>query len=280
MIDDKKIEEYLKSLKKALPEYNVTIDNLSDFDILFKEKNNCKKCKGLSYCLNENEGFYTEYEDSFVLKKCKYKLIKDEESKKNKLIKTLYIPRNIVDATLETFDTNTISRTKIYKYINDLISNWDNPDKKGLYLYGSFSIGKTYTLGVIANELAKKNIETLLVYFPDLIVDIRNALKENTSRYEELFDKLRKVDVLMLDDFGSENMTPWVRDDLLSPILNYRLFEGKIMFMSSNISPIDLKEYLKIENKDKEKMKAERITNRLNDMMRSISMDDTEKYKR
>ena len=47
MIDDKKIEEYLKSLQKALPDYNVTLDNLNDFDLLFKEKNNCKKLVAL-----------------------------------------------------------------------------------------------------------------------------------------------------------------------------------------------------------------------------------------
>ena len=87
MIDDKKIEEYLKSLQKALPDYNVTLDNLNDFDLLFKEKNNCKKCKNLASCQNENIGFYTECEnDTFILKKCKYKLVKDEENKKNKLI--------------------------------------------------------------------------------------------------------------------------------------------------------------------------------------------------
>lgn len=281
MIDDKKIEEYLKSLQKALPDYNVTLDNLNDFDLLFKEKNNCKKCKNLASCQNENIGFYTECEnDTFILKKCKYKLVKDEENKKNKLIKTLYIPRTIVDAKLDNFDTNTLSRTKIYTFINNLLSDWDNPEKCGLYLYGSFQIGKTYTLGVIANELAKRNIESLLVYFPDLIIDMKNALNEDNTRYEDLFNKLRTVDVLMLDDFGSENMTPWVRDEILSPILNYRMLEGKIMFISSNISPKHLIDYLAIDNKPQSKLKAERITNRLQSLVTSISMDDTEKYKR
>ena len=40
----------------------------------------------------------------------------------------------------------------------------------------------------------------------------------------------------MLDDLGSENMSAWLRDEVLGPVLNYRVLECKPLFISSNIS--------------------------------------------
>ena len=61
------------------------------------------------------------------------------------------------------------------------------------------------------------------------LIEIKNKLKYNSTfklTFEnQTFDLnyLKSVDVLLLDDFGSENMTNWLRDDVLGPVLNYRL---------------------------------------------------------
>ena len=99
----------------------------------------------------------------------------------------------------------------------------NNEFVQGLYIYGAFSTGKTYILGCIANELARNNIKSLIIYFPDLVVELKSAI--GTPRFEELLNHLKSVDVLLLDDLGSENMTPWLRDEILGPVLNYRLME-------------------------------------------------------
>lgn len=268
--------EFVREIQAKLPNYNITISNVNDFDLLLTERENCKKCRGLSHCQNANQGYCTAYQDDeFILRECKYKRDNRLQNDKDSLIKTLYLPKSVLNADLEYFDTNCESRRKVFEYIVKFVSDIkESKEVKGLYLHGPFSKGKTYTLACIANELRKNNINSLLIYFPDLVVDLKNAM--GTSRFEELVNLLKSIDVLMLDDVGSEKMTDWLRDEIIGPIINYRLMEGKPLFMSSNLTPNQYKEHLMLSDK----IKAERITNRLNSLVRQISLEDSQTYKR
>lgn len=267
---------FVKEVQAKFPQYNVNISNVNDFDLMLRERENCRSCRGLSNCQNDNKGYYTSYEnEEFILTECKYKRDYKMQNDKESLIKTLYLPKSVLNADLQNFDTNCDSRRKVFEYIVNFVSDIkEGKDVKGLYLHGPFSKGKTYTLACIANELRKNNINSLLIYFPDLVVDLKNAI--STSRFEELVNMLKSIDVLMLDDVGSEKMTDWLRDEILGPIINYRLMEGKPLFMSSNLTPNQYKEHLLLNDK----VKAERITNRLNSLVRQISLEDSNTYKR
>lgn len=272
--DDKAVDDYVVKLKEKLPQYDINVFNANDFETLLHERENCINCKGLNCCLNENKGLYTVYnDDKFSLVECEYKKEARRESLKDSLIKTLYLPKRILEADIKDYYTNSESRKKIYTSIVNFVNNYDpNSMNKGLYLFGNFSVGKTYTLACLANELAKKNISCLLIYFPDLVSDLKNAI--GTSRFEAVINMLRTVDVLMLDDLGSENMTPWLRDEIIGPIINFRLLERKTLFISSNIPPAELVNHFSIDKAPQNKIKGERIVSRLKDLVTSISMDD------
>lgn len=274
------LDEYLNDLQAKLPNYNINVNNANDFALMLEEKENCKACQGLYMCKNMNPGLCSTYEDnSFKYNECKYKKELNEQNKNNSLIKTLYMSKAVLNAKLENFEINCESRKKIYAQIVDFINNFTFEErKKGLYLYGSFSIGKTFTLGCIANELAKNNIKCLLIYFPDLVSDIKTAF--GTDRLPNLINMLKSIDVLMLDDLGSENLTPWVRDEILGPVINYRVNENKPVFVSSNISPKDMISHLAIDKTPAGELKAERIISRLQGLVVPVNMDDSNKYKR
>ena len=278
--DAKAVDEYVLKLKEKLPQYDINVNNANDFEILLHERENCINCKGLNCCLNGNKGLYTVFNDGkFSLVDCEYKKEARNESLKDSLIKTLYLPKKILEANIKDYYTNSESRKKIFTAIVNFVTNYDsNSMNKGLYLFGNFSVGKTYTLACLANELARKNISCLLIYFPDLVSDLKNAI--GTTRFESLINMLKTVDVLMLDDLGSENMTPWLRDEILGPIINYRLLEGKTLFISSNIPPIELVNHFSIDKAPQNRIKGERIVSRLKDLVTSISMDDCNPIRR
>ena len=280
-VNQNEIKDFVKEIQKEFPEYKIDENNVIDFSLLLESNLKCKGCKGLDRCLNEKEGYKLIFEDdSFKYSPCKYMAEKNKQNKNKNLIKTLYLPTKILEAKIEDYDVNTESRKKIFAKINEFISKTRNNEyAKGLYLYGTFSIGKTYTLACIANELARNNIESLLIYFPDLVTDLKNAINDN-NRYESLINMLKSIPVLMLDDLGSENMTPWVRDEILGPVINYRLLENKPLFISSNIKPTDLKAHLAIDKAAGSILKAERISSRMNSVMNSVNMDDSNKYQR
>lgn len=263
----------INRLKKnpLFADVDITIENLNSCLIMEMEYLNCQKCKGLANCQNFNKGYFTTYQDGeFLLTKCQIKKEEDNLNTRNSLIKTLYMPKNIREARLDNFNINSEERREIYKEIVNFLTNYDTDCHKGLYLYGTFGCGKTYLLGALAFELAKRNINSLLIYFPDLIIELKGSLKDD--RFSEIINELKTIDVLMLDDLGSENMTTFVRDEILGPVLNYRMAEGKPVFISSNLTPDQLRTHLTIFDNALDSTKAARIIARLGQITKSINM--------
>lgn len=274
-----KINKYIDEIKKQFPDCDVNLYNVNDFQLVLQEEANCKKCLGLYQCKNSTKGLRCALVDgNFSAVECKYKKDLNNKLNHNDLIKTFYMPSSIKEYTFENYDLNCESREKIFKRSLEFIANFGKENSKGLYLYGSNSKGKTYTLGCIANELAKANIKSLLIYFPDLVSDLKQSLNDN--RFSDIINMLKEIDVLMLDDLGAENMTPWLRDEILGPILNYRVLEHKPIFISSNIPPNDLRSHLQIDKMKSSEVKANRILSRLTSLTSSINMDDSNKYDR
>ena len=277
--DLEQVDKFVASVQELFPKHNVNINNVNDFALMYEERRHCARCKGLEYCKNNEIGYclFVNDLDEFSIEECKYQ--RGERQKRNSVIKTLYLPEGILDAKLESFDTNSESRKKIYAHITEygLKKNGESFDK-GLLLYGSFSRGKTYALAVIANELSKRNVPSLLIYFPDLVLDLKGAI--GTNRFEELINMLKDIEVLMLDDLGSENMTPWLRDEILGPIINYRMMAKKPIYFSSNLNPNDLKKHLAIDDSASSKLKADRILSRLTSLAEVLNMDDSTFYNR
>ena len=278
--NQKSAEDFVNEVKKLFPRENISILNANDYFTVYENKKNCALCKGIDNCKNADKGYALKVNNGlFYQEACKFEKERQEKVKKTSLIKTLYLPQRIVDALLEEYNINTESRIKIFEHINKFLADIEAKNKtKGLYLYGDFSVGKTYTLAVIANELSKRGISSLLIYFPDLVIELKDSI--GTDRYQELLNMLKDVEVLMLDDLGSENMTVWLRDEILGPVINYRLMENKPLFISSNISPKDLKKHLAIDKSSEGELKAERIISRLKEMVVSKDMSDSEKYPR
>ena len=278
-IDNQILEKYIKEVQSHFPTSSITLDNVNDFNLVLEEKENCRNCLGLHQCKNRAKGFYTDVlDDKFVSTPCKYKKELTNKDLKNSLIKTLYMPEAIKEYTFEDYDINCESRQKIFSYVQNFIVNYGKEIVKGLYIYGTFSIGKTYTLGCIANELSKNGISSLLIYFPDLVSDIKQSLSD--QRFTSIVNMLKEIDVLMIDDIGSENMTPWLRDEILGPVLNYRALEHKPVFFSSNLSINELKKHLMIDNYKTSEVKVDRILSRLDAVTNTKNMEDSPKYKR
>ena len=131
---------------------------------------------------------------------------------------------------------------------------------KGLYLSGSFGSGKTYLIAALFNELAKKDINSALVYYPELLRSLKSSFG---SDYEEKFDFIKRVPLLLLDDIGAENTTSWSRDEVLGPILQYRMEEELPTFFTSNLTLEELEKTLSTTNNGIEKVKAKRIIERI-----------------
>ena len=148
----------------------------------------------------------------------------------------------------------------------------DKKDKpKGLYLNGSFGSGKTYLIAALFNEMAKKDIRSVLIYYPEFLRSLKSSFN---SDYSEKFTYIMKVPLLLLDDVGAEN----TRDEVLGPILQYRMEEHLPTFFTSNLTLQELEKNLSITTGGVDKVKARRIIERIKQL--TVNMELISKNRR
>jgi len=89
-----------------------------------------------------------------------------------------------------------------------------------LLLTGSYGCGKTHLSAAIANFRADLGQPPLFVSVPDLLDHLRATFNPNsTVSLDRRFEEVRSSQLLILDDLGTQSMTPWVREKL------YQLFD-------------------------------------------------------
>jgi primosomal protein DnaI len=82
-----------------------------------------------------------------------------------------------------------------------------------------------------------------MVYVPDFLLEVKDAIGSKTETVESKLDALRTAPVLILDDIGAETLTIWTRDEVLGPILQRRM-ERLPTIYTSNLTMIELKQHL------------------------------------
>lgn len=177
------------------------------------------------------------------------------------------------DVDLADFEIFNDERKKAFDLANDFLNNYRKDNfYKGLYIYGKYATGKTYLLSAIAQELAKRDINILFVFMPDLVRSIKAGM--NAGDMESRINRLKQADVLMIDDVGGENITPWFRDEILLPVIQYRLSARLPIFFSSNLSMKELVDALAITRNEHDLTKAVRIIQRIRDLTTYVELSD------
>ena len=110
------------------------------------------------------------------------------------------------------------------------------------------------------NELVKDGYKGALIYYPEFLRSLKASFGKD---FDEQFNYVKKSDLLLIDDIGAENISAWSRDEILGPIIQYRMDEKLPTFFTSNLSIEELEVHLS-ESKDKiDKIKAKRIIERI-----------------
>ncbi|WP_125702916.1 primosomal protein DnaI [Lacticaseibacillus daqingensis] len=187
----------------------------------------------------------------------------DAQADRAALITSINMPKAIAGARLATYDPQ--ARDKALEAAIDFtlaVAQAPKDFQKGLYLTGPFGVGKTYLLGAIANDLAKQGIASTLVHFPTFTVEMKAAIGDKTVLPK--LERIKKAPVLMIDDIGAESLSPWIRDDVLGIILQYRMQEELPTLFTSNKTMVELTDFLAgLDVGNNEGLKAQRIMERV-----------------
>ena len=260
----KKNQAFLNLIEKLNAPDELLMQYTSRLEDSAQEYDNCMKCKGLLGCSNQVEGHacLPVIEDGFIdfkYRPCRYQKKYEKETSFLKNIYAIDIPEAIRNARMKDIYTDDKARYDVIKYLKSFI---DNPLKgKGLYLHGNFGCGKTYLVTAALNELAKKDIKSAIVFWPEFLKYLKTLF--NTDGFEEVMNKVMKAPILLIDDIGAENTTAWGRDEILCPILQYRMDEGLKTFFTSNLNLEELETHLSVTKDGADIVKAKRIIERI-----------------
>ncbi len=236
---DKKINELKKEKEKILIKNNISTD-------YFLPNYECKKCNDTGYIYEGNKS---------VLCNCIKQKIFDIEFNKSNI-------SNLQNENFSTFDINVYSDEtnlekyhenisprknilKIKEFVDNFINNFDDPSEKNLLFTGNTGLGKTFLSNCIADEILKKG-KTVLYQTSsnmlDAIIDYRFD-KPNSS--QDIYNNILNVDLLIIDDLGTECMNSMKFTELFN-IINSRLLNRNNhitkTLISTNLSLKDIHE--------------------------------------
>lgn len=150
----------------------------------------------------------------------------------------------------ETKNINDVDHENEFK--RNIIGKYLEKPNKGLFLISDNGIGKTTLLIALANHhYLKKKIKTLYVFWPDFI--------EKTKRFEGnsyYFNKIKNSKRLIIDDLGQESISQWSRDDILHPLIAYRLEKKLTTYVSSNYLIPELQGIYSLKSIESKKVKG------------------------
>lgn len=257
-------EEIKQFIDKNKLDKNIILDFYPAFALKKETDDICLKCKKNGECLNKSDfcKCILKYENNRVVSSyapCEYE-------NKGQLKTYFYDPKD------EELYLN-VARGTILKKLIDFKNNYfNNQEAKGIYIYGKYGTGKSFILYSFAKELVKTGKKVIYAYYPDLVREIKSSIGSNN--FERYILELKKVDILILDDLGAENNTAFVRDEILGPILQYRMNHNLPLFASSNIDFELLREHFADTTSESDMMKAGRIIERLKYLMVELELKD------
>lgn len=144
--------------------------------------------------------------------------------------------------------------------------------EKGVFLYGQPGTGKSYLLSAMANDCAKRGQSVCYVRVPLLMSELKASITDDEFRLDTL-RRLRRCDVLVLDDLGSESISAWERDEILFPVLDERMNHGRKTYFASNLNPDELLNQYWIRRQVNGEVPARRLLDRVLSLAQVIPLE-------
>lgn len=202
---------------------------------------------------------------------------KQRQEKYRKMINNIY-KDNYMKKRLQKYNFENVSDTYEDTFIiNQLIKFADlsikSEMKNGLIIFGNIGYEKTYLAACIANKMIEQNKIALMEKSSSIIDRIKGSFNKEGLSEMEIIELYSNVDMLIIDDFGSENLSKWALEKL-NKIISNRYDNELPIVITTRYNKEQLIEQLSTEN-DTEI--AEEIVKVLNEMCYGIAITEERK---
>lgn len=214
----------------------------------------------------EANKIWKQYDENIEKKK-----VQEFNSKQiDKLFKDNNLGKRQLNSTFENYkvtEKNKDAFENAKKYASKLISE---KTTKGLFITGTYGVGKTYLASCIANELIKNKNTVIFGTLIQLLDFIKDTYKDNEISDKEYLNLYSSVDLLIIDDLGKEKPTDWVLEKLFL-IVNNRYNNYLPIVITTNYNRSQLRGRLCV---NKNYSMVDSIISRLYEMCGGIEIKD------
>ena len=154
--------------------------------------------------------------------------LKEEKQKKRKQFEQMirqfyiqnYINKRIQDYQFENFIITETNKKEV-EIAKDFTEKCINKNQKnGLIITGKSGVGKTHLATAILNKLTEKDLLVLMGRLILLLDVIKDTFKDFSSKEKDIIELYSKVDMLIIDDLGTERISSWALEKLYTIIEN------------------------------------------------------------
>lgn len=249
------IDELVIKLREDLPVYgelrrlNMTVkevkDNIARLTDFRNDYNYCKNCPGIDNCDKTIPHLKMAIVRSGNLINSNYEPC-DKIVEKIKIdSQYLYsdFPDEWKNSTLTTLDLSA-NRRPVIKEFNSILKK---ESRRWLYLTGNSGVGKSFVLVTFANTFAKGGSgRVAVINVPARFKELSDLSRINKDNFASALVQLSSIPLLILDDFGNEYKSEYVRDNITIPLLLQRQRNGLPTFISSQFTIDEIKEMYSI----------------------------------
>jgi primosomal protein DnaI len=267
LLTKKEIKDIIKKLNVGMEEFDYYLGYFLSY---YEDRACCKKCQNLDKCEKEIKGTVLKLvrQDDNSLER-EYTLCpKREEQRK---IKNNYLIRDFNEELLNIDIDNMENKKGRFEYEKKIIGIDSANASEGMFISGPSSSGKSYPLIALCNEFVKENKTCAFVDVKTFIESLKNTFGDNKEN-TKLMDIVKSVDVLVLDNLGEEKQSEWVRDDVVSTIIDYRLKNNSLTFITSCYTLGELEKMYNVSKTNSEmgKIKASKFIDKIKSICPNI----------
>lgn len=143
------------------------------------------------------------------------------------------LPKSDPPKTFENLE-NIMGLTEAIDAARAYADNLQQPSV--LTFYGLPGCGKSHLLEAIGRCLIERGVICKYASGPVLLDELRNSYDADSSeRFQEVFDRYNRAEVLLLDDPGAERPSAWTMEKFYL-LVNNRIINGRGLVVGTNLS--------------------------------------------
>ena len=124
----------------------------------------------------------------------------------------------------------------------------ENKVKDGIIIYGGIGYENTHLAASISNEIIRNKKIALLERTSSITDRIKESFNKTVTTESEIMELYSNVDMLIIDDFGSETISKWALERLYR-IINNRYENELPIVITTRYTREELMEKIAIENR-------------------------------